>query len=64
VDVIKILPPLMIGEKEVERFVAALDGVLEDCRSFPGTMWDLGSSFVRHSVKRNAAKPVAVEIPS
>jgi ornithine--oxo-acid transaminase len=64
VDVIKILPPLMIGEKEVERFVAALDGVLEDCRSFPGPIWDLGSSFVRHSVKRNSAKAVPVEIPS
>jgi ornithine--oxo-acid transaminase len=64
VDVIKILPPLIIGEREVERFVTALDAVLEDCRSFPGPIWDLGSSFVRHSVKRSAAKPVPLGIPS
>lgn len=62
-DVVKILPPLIIGEKEVDLFVAALDDVLTDCRKFPGPMWELGHNFVRAAVgsKRvtQAAAPVA-----
>lgn len=50
-DLIKILPPLTIGEAEVERFVNPLDAVLKSCAKFPGPMWDLGKNFVRHSLK-------------
>src|SRR6266446_4977035 len=46
-DVMKILPPLIIGEKEVEMFVNALDDVLTECRKFPGPMWELGNNFVK-----------------
>src|SRR5438552_3937605 len=46
-DVMKILPPLIIGEKEVDMFVNALDDVLTECRKFPGPMWELGNNFVR-----------------
>src|ERR1041385_5735954 len=46
-DVMKILPPLIIGEKEVDLFVNALDDVLTDCRKFPGPMWELGNNFVK-----------------
>lgn len=53
-DAIKILPPLMIGEKEIDLFVAALDAVLEQCRTFPGPIWDLGASIIRHSLKKKA----------
>ncbi len=52
-DVIKILPPLIIGEREIERFVAAVDAVLSDCRRFPGPIWDLGANFIRHSFQRS-----------
>jgi 4-aminobutyrate aminotransferase-like enzyme len=51
-DVIKILPPLTIGEKEIAHFVGALDSALTACRTFPGPMWDLGSNFVKHSLRR------------
>jgi len=51
-DAIKILPPLMIGEKEVDLFVDALDAVLDQCRSFPGPLWDLGANIVRHSLRQ------------
>ena len=57
-DVLKILPPLIIGEREIDRFVTALDAVLTECRSFPGPIWDLGSNFIRHSIKRSAVEPV------
>ncbi len=56
-DVLKILPPLIIGEREIDRFVTALDAVLTECRSFPGPIWDLGSNFIRHSLKRSAVEP-------
>jgi len=46
-DVMKILPPLMIGEREVDIFVNALDDVLIECRKFPGPMWELGNNFVK-----------------
>jgi acetylornithine/succinyldiaminopimelate/putrescine aminotransferase len=46
-DVVKILPPLIIGEREVDMFVAALDDVLTDCRKFPGPMWEIGNNFVK-----------------
>jgi 4-aminobutyrate aminotransferase-like enzyme len=50
-DVVKILPPLMIGEKEVDLFVNALDATLTECRKFPGPMWDIGQNFVRHALR-------------
>ncbi len=58
-DVVKILPPLIIGEKEVNLFVTALDDVLTDCRKFPGPMWELGQNFVRQAIssKRSVSQP-------
>ena len=55
-DVLKILPPLIIGPREIDRFVTALDSVLTECRSFPGPIWDLGSNFIRHSLKRSTTE--------
>jgi acetylornithine/succinyldiaminopimelate/putrescine aminotransferase len=57
-DVIRILPPLIIGEKEVDMFVSALDDVLTECRKFPGPMWELGNNFVRAAIgSRKSAEP-------
>ncbi len=62
-DVIKIIPPLMIGDREIERFVTALDSVLTDCRSFPGPLWDLGANFVKSSLKRsNSPEQLAIPV--
>ena len=49
-DVVKILPPLIITEREINLFVAALDDVLTECRKFPGPMWEIGNNFVRHAL--------------
>jgi ornithine--oxo-acid transaminase len=60
-DVLKILPPLIIGEKEIALFVTALDNVLTDCRKFPGPMWELGNNFVRAAISsRKSADPKPV----
>jgi ornithine--oxo-acid transaminase len=51
-DVIKVIPALTIGEKEIDRFVAALDDVLEDVTRFPGPVWDFGTNLVKQALKR------------
>jgi len=63
-DVLKILPPLIIGEREVDRFVNAMDDVLTECRKFPGPMWEIGHNFVRHALrsKKGTAKPVTASV--
>jgi hypothetical protein len=60
-DVVKILPPLIIGEREVDLFVSALDDVLTDCRKFPGPMWEIGQNFVRHAL--GSKRPAAARDP-
>jgi ornithine--oxo-acid transaminase len=54
---VKILPPLIIGEKEVDLFVAALDDVLTECRKFPGPMWEIGQNFVRAAMGNKRVTP-------
>jgi len=59
-DVVKILPPLIITEREIDMFVNALDDVLAECRKFPGPMWEIGNNFVRHALgskRATAARP-------
>jgi acetylornithine/succinyldiaminopimelate/putrescine aminotransferase len=63
-DVLKILPPLIITEKEVDMFVNALDATLTECRKFPGPMWEIGQNFVKAALTANrrvdsAAAPAA-----
>jgi len=59
-DVMKILPPLIIGEKEIDMFVNALDDVLTECRKFPGSMWELGNNFVKAALGSKRAVQAAV----
>jgi ornithine--oxo-acid transaminase len=61
-DVMRILPPLIITEREVDMFVNAFDEVLTECRKFPGPMWELGNNFVRAALgsrKSPEARPVS-----
>jgi ornithine--oxo-acid transaminase len=51
-DVIKLLPPLTIGESEVERFLAAFDDVMRDAHRGTGLMWDFGRTLVTQAVRR------------
>lgn len=40
-DVIKLLPPLVINEEHVNRFLAALEDVVAACHRFPGSAWGI-----------------------
>ncbi|MGG2459979.1 aspartate aminotransferase family protein [Streptomyces sp. RGM 3693] len=49
-EVIKLIPPLIIGEREVERFVEAFTAVMDDAHSGGGLMWDFGRTLVKQAV--------------
>jgi ornithine--oxo-acid transaminase len=53
-DVIKILPPLIITEKEVDIFVNAFDEALQGCRRFPGPILELARNTALRRKKRKA----------
>ena len=63
-DVIKILPPLMIGEREVDYFVKAFDETLAGCRRFPGPMLELAMNTARKNKNgRNTFGPKPSDSP-
>ncbi|GHC31900.1 aspartate aminotransferase family protein [Streptomyces cinnamoneus] len=49
-EVIKLIPPLIIGEPEVDRFVAAFSAVMDDAHAGGGLMWDFGRTLVKQVV--------------
>ena len=46
-DVIRILPPFVITDEDIQYFVSALDAVLTDCQNPLGPMWGLGANLVK-----------------
>lgn len=51
-NVIKLLPPLMITEKEVNYFLESFEDVLADCHRYPGTLWDFGATLAKQALKK------------
>ncbi len=49
-DAIKILPPFIVTEKEVDKFVNALDDVLSSAANVTGPLWKFGSRLVKASL--------------
>ncbi len=58
-DVVKLLPPLIIGEKEVERCIQAFDDVLVQVTRFPGPMWEFGTNLVKTAIGQKRQKQTA-----
>ena len=50
-EVIKLIPPLIIGEREVDRFVEAFTAVMDEAHSGGGLMWDFGRTLVKQSLQ-------------
>ena len=50
-EVIKLIPPLMIGETEVKLFTDALSEVLEDASKGGGLIWEFGRTLVKQAVR-------------
>jgi ornithine--oxo-acid transaminase len=50
-EVIKLIPPLIIGEAEVDRFVRSFAAVMDDAHRGAGFTWDYGRSLMRQAMK-------------
>jgi ornithine--oxo-acid transaminase len=50
-EVIKLIPPLMIGDTEVTLFLDALDDVMADASKGSGLMWDFGRTLITQAVR-------------
>jgi ornithine--oxo-acid transaminase len=48
-EVIKLIPALIIGEREVDRFMAAFIDVMDDAHNGSGLVWDFGKTLVKQS---------------
>lgn len=53
-NVVKLLPPLILTEKDKEWIVNALDATIGDCHKVPGAIWDLGKTLTGHALKTAA----------
>jgi ornithine--oxo-acid transaminase len=51
-DVIKLIPPLVISEADVGRFLAAFDKVLAGSHRFPGPVWEVTRRLATHVIRR------------
>ncbi|MFF8382701.1 aspartate aminotransferase family protein [Streptomyces kanasensis] len=49
-EVIKLIPPLVLTEGDVERFVAAFTAVMDEAHSGGGLVWDFGRTLVKQAV--------------
>lgn len=55
VNVVKLLPPLIAGEEEVDYFVAALDDVLSSAAKGSGLFFEVGKTLAKGSLHRTRA---------
>jgi ornithine--oxo-acid transaminase len=51
IEVIKLIPPLMIGEGEVKLFTEAFGEVMEDASKGSGLIWEFGRTLVKQAVR-------------
>jgi ornithine--oxo-acid transaminase len=51
-NVVKLLPPLIAGDEEVDAFVTALDDVLGDASHGSGLLWEVGRTMVKGALRR------------
>jgi len=50
-EVIKLLPPLVITESDVHRFLEAFEQVLTRSHRFPGPIWEVTTRLAKHALK-------------
>jgi ornithine--oxo-acid transaminase len=50
VNIIKLLPPLIIGDEEVQAIVSAFDAVLTEAANIRGPVWGLSGELVKHAL--------------
>lgn len=51
IDLVKLLPPLIITESDVEYFARSLADVVGECHKFPGATWEVGMRLAKNALK-------------
>jgi hypothetical protein len=58
VNIIKLLPPLICGQQEVDYFVNALDDVMKDAHNGSGLFFEFGRTMAKGGLRRSGrARP-------
>lgn len=50
-NVVKLLPPLTLTQKDRDHILTAFDQVIADTHQIPGSIWDLGKNLASHAMK-------------
>jgi hypothetical protein len=53
VNIIKLLPPLICGQEEVDYFANALDDVLRDAHNGSGLLFEFGRTMAKGTLRRS-----------
>jgi ornithine--oxo-acid transaminase len=59
VNIVKLLPPLISGQEEVDYFIGALDDVMIDAQKGTGLALEVGATMARGALGRKARRPAA-----
>jgi len=60
-NVVKLLPPLIADQDEVDYFVDALDDVMHDAHRGSGLLFEFGTTMAKSALRRGAPKAAAPE---
>ena len=52
-NVIKLLPPLNLTQKDRDWIIKSLDQTIADTHKVPGSIWSLGKNLASHAIKNN-----------
>lgn len=52
-NVIKLLPPLILNQKDRDHIMNALTKTIADTHQVPGSIWDLGKNLASHALKKS-----------
>jgi ornithine--oxo-acid transaminase len=50
-NVVKLLPPLTLTQKDRDHIVSAFDKAIADTHQIPGSIWELGKNLASHALK-------------
>lgn len=50
-NVVKLLPPLNLTQKDRDWIIRAFDKTIADCHQVPGSIWELGKNLASHAMK-------------
>jgi len=50
INIIKLLPPLIIGDQEVEMIASAFDAVMAEAAGIRGRVWAQSVELIKHAV--------------